>query len=200
MSYQGKYSAGARTGRYNKRRKAGSTKLVSLLLAMVLLTGAVGGTLAWLLTQTEEITNTFTPAGVPNTPEEKFDGETKTSIVVKNEGNIAAYVRVMLVTYRVNDQGAHIGGEATVPDFNLGTGWFEQDGYYYYAKPVAPGASSGELLGSSITLKQYTDADGGKQVIEVISESIQSVPTSTVESVWKVDVDANGNLTKGGNA
>ena len=200
MSYQGKYSAGARTGRYNKRRKAGSTKLVSLLLAMVLLTGAVTGTLAWLLTQTEEITNTFTPAGVPNTPEEKFDGETKTSIVVKNEGNIAAYVRVKLVTYRVNDQGAHIGGEATVPDFNLGTGWFEQDGYYYYAKPVAPGASSGELLGSSITLKQYTDADGGKQVIEVISESIQSVPTSTVESVWKVDVDANGNLTKGGNA
>ena len=200
MSYQGKYSAGARTGRYNKRRKAGSTKLVSLLLAMVLLTGAVTGTLAWLLTQTEEITNTFTPAGVPNTPEEKFDGKTKESIKIHNDGNIAAYVRVKLVTYRVNDQGAHIGGEATIPAFTLGTDWFEKDGYYYYAKPVDPGASSGELLGSSITLKQYTDADGGKQVIEVISESIQSVPTSTVESVWKVDVDANGNLTKGGNA
>lgn len=200
MSYQGKYSAGARTGRYSKRRKASSTKLVSLLLAMVLLTGAVGGTLAWLLTQTEEITNTFTPAGVPNTPEEKFDGETKTSIVVKNEGNIAAYIRVKLVTYRVNDQGDHIGGEASIPAFTLGAGWFEQAGYYYYAKAVDPGATSGNLLGSSITLEQYTDADGGKQVIEVISESIQSVPTSTVESVWPVTV-VNGNLTaKGGNA
>ncbi len=182
---------------FTKKRKQNRTKKWALLLSLALLTVAVTGTIAYLFTQTGPVANTFTAAGVPNVPEEKFDGETKTSIVVRNEGNIAAYVRVKLVTYRVNDSGAHIGGEATIPAFTLGTDWFEKGGYYYYAKPVAPDKTSGEMLGSSITLKRYTDADGGKQVIEVISESIQSVPTSVVESAWGVTV-VNGNLTKSG--
>lgn len=190
MSYQGKYSQGTRRPR--------GTKAVTLLLALVLLTGAVSGTLAWLATNTQGITNTFTAASVPNIPEEKFDGETKTEIKVKIEGNIAAYVRVKLVTYRVNDNGDRIGGTATIPNFTLGANWFEQDGYYYYALPVQPGATSGNLLGTSITLQKYTDADGGKQVIEVISESIQSVPAEAAEAAWGVTVE-NGNL-KGGNA
>ena len=43
-----------------------------------------------------------------------------------------------------------------------------------------------------ITLVKYTDADGGRQVIEVIAEAIQSVPTSVVADNWNVTVDANG--------
>lgn len=200
MSYQGKYSAKPPKGRRRKPSRAAGTKTMSLLLALVLLTGAVTGTLAWLFTKTDNVTNTFVTASVPNTPVEEFDGKTKTSIVIKNEGNIDAYVRVKLVTYRVNDNGDHIGGTATIPSFTLGTDWFKEGDYYYYAKPVAPDATSSNLLGTSIELQNYTDADGGKQVIEVISESIQSVTTSTVESVWPVTV-VNGNLTaKGGNA
>lgn len=187
MSYNGRFY----------RRKRRNTKALTLLLALVLLCGAVTGTLAYLSANTDGITNTFTTAEVPNTPEEKFDGTTKTEIKVKVDGNIAAYVRVKLVTYRVNDEGDRIGGVATIPNFTLGENWFEKNGYYYYSLPVQPGASSGNLLGTSISLQEYTDADGGKQVIEVISESIQSVPASTVESVWKVTVDANGNLTYG---
>ena len=34
--------------------------------------------------------------------------------------------------------------------------------------------------------------DGGRQVIEVIAEAIQSVPTSVVADNWNVTVDANG--------
>lgn len=190
MAYQGKYVRQPE----RRRRRFGKGRALTLLLALVLLSCAVVGTLAWLTTGTDSITNTFTAASVPNTPVEKFDGETKTEIKVKIEGDIAAYVRVKLVTYRVNDAGQHIGGKATIPNFTLGTDWFEKDGYYYYAKPVAPNASSGNLLGSSITLKQYTDADGGKQVIEVLSESIQSMPNTAVESAWPVKVE-NGHLT-----
>lgn len=185
MAYQGKYSQG-------KRRRG--SKALTLLLALVLLTGAVTGTIAWLLDKTDPVANTFLPASVPNTPEEKFDSTVKSSITVRVDGNIAAYVRVKLVTYRVDDDGNHIGGEATIPTFTLGENWFEKDGYYYYKLPVQPGAISGNLLGTSITLQQYNDADGGKQVIEVISESIQSVPTSTVEAVWPVTVGTDGNL------
>lgn len=169
-------------------------KALTLLLALALLTIAVTGTIAYLFTNTKSITNVFTTTNVPNTPVEKFDGETKTSITVQNTGNIAAYVRVKLVTYRVNDDGDHIGGTATIPEFTLGENWFVKDGYYYYIKPVEPDKKSDNLLGTTITLEQYTDADGGKQVIEVISESIQSVPADAVKAAWKVTVDANGNL------
>lgn len=159
-------------------------KALTLLLALALLTIAVTGTIAYLFTNSKSITNVFTTTNVPNTPVEEFDGTTKSSIMVQNTGNIAAYVRVKLVTYRVNESGDHIGGTATIPAFTLGTNWFEKDGYYYYKLPVQPNATSGNLLGESITLQKYTDADGGKQVIEVISESIQSVPADAVEDAW----------------
>ena len=99
-----------------------------------------------------------------------------------------------LVTYRVNEKGERIGGTATIPGFTLGNGWFAKDGFYYYNKPVAPDAKpANDLIGSSgIALKEYTDADGGRQVIEVIAEAIQSVPTSVVADNWNVTVHANG--------
>lgn len=189
----------SKQGKFSKGRRSRGSKVLPLLLALVLLTGTVAGTLAYLLDSTGDVVNSFVPASVPNTPVETFENNVKSSITVRVDGNIAAYVRVKLVTYRVDEDNNHIGGTATIPTLTLGTDWFEKDGYYYYAKPVEPNASSGNLLGSSITLQQYTDADGGKQVIEVISESIQSVPTSTVASVWNVTVGSDGTLSKGGN-
>ena len=99
-----------------------------------------------------------------------------------------------LVTYRVNEKGERIGGTAAIPGFTLGNGWFAKDGFYYYNKPVAPGDTPAtDLIGDKgIKLVEYIDADGGKQVIEVIAEAIQSVPTSVVEQMWNVKVDADG--------
>lgn len=198
MAYQGKYAARSSRGRQHRSRRQGNSRAVVLVLALILLSSAIVGTLAYLTDKTEGIINTFVPSSVPNTPEETIKNNAKTSITIKNEGNINAYIRVKLVTYRVNDSGSHIGGTATIPTFTLGDNWFEQGGYYYYKLPVAPNASTEDLIGtnSSIPLQNYTDADGGKQVIEVISESIQSVPTTTVESAWGVTVGTDGNLTK----
>lgn len=196
--YQGKHGNDHR-GRAPRRPRMSRTVMVALALVLVLGL-AIGGTVAYLVTNTSAITNTFTPASVPNTPVEEFDGTTKTSIQVENEGNIAAYVRVKLVTYRVDDNGSQIGGAATIPTFTPANGWFEKGGYYYYTTAVEPGSTSLNLLPTGgIKLQQYTDADGGKQVIEVLTESIQSVPASAVENAWGVAV-VNGNLTTGGNA
>lgn len=178
------------------RRRSG--KMGAILVSVLLLLGVtVSGTLAYLTANTDPVKNTFTPSKVTNEIEEKFEDNVKSSIIVKNTGDTEAYVRVKLVTYRVDDYGNHIGGEAKIPAFTLGSDWFEQDGYYYYKLPVAVGASSGDLLasGSSIKLEKYTDADGGKQVIEVIAESIQSKPVETVKDVWEVGVDTSDNLT-----
>lgn len=175
-----------------------TTLVLSSLLVLIL---GIGGTLALLVDRDESITNTFTPAQVSCHVTENFDGTTKSNVNVVNDSNITAYIRVKLVTYRVNDAGQHIGGTAGIPTFTPGDGWFEQDGYYYYSQPVAAGASPATALISSITLNDtYTDADGGKQVIEVMAEAIQSVPTSVVAEKWKVTIDTNGTLTQGGNA
>lgn len=199
MNYQGKFSNGSSAGRPGRRSGRLSGKLVLLVLALALLSGAVLGTLAYLNDETGAVTNTFSPASVPNTPEEKIVNNVKTSIVIKNVGDISAYIRVRLVTYRVNDEGERIGGTATIPAFDLGADWFKQGEFYYYKKPVSAGQKTGDMIGKTgIKMESYTDADGGKQVIEVISESIQSEPTSTVTTVWGVQVDSNGYLTKGG--
>lgn len=204
MNYQGKFSNGSSAGRPGRRSRRLSTKLVLLILALSLLSGAVLGTLAYLNSTTGNVTNTFKPANVPNTPDEEIDESfAKTSITIKNEGNIYAYIRIRLVTYRVDDNGSPIGGTATIPEFDLGSGWFKDGDFYYYESAVAPGYSTPNLLAlnATIPLKTYDDADGGKQVIEVISESIQSEPATTVVSVWPVIVGDDGTLSaKGGNA
>ena len=122
----------------------------------------------------------------------------KKDVTAKNTSNIDAYLRIKLVSYRVNTDGERIGGTVVIPNFTPGSGWFEQDGFYYYHKPVAPGEiPEVNLIGDSgITLVTYTDADGGKQVIEVIAEAIQAKPTSVVADQWNVTVNDSGTISK----
>ena len=173
-----------------RRRKCRSKKTRTLLFSLVLLlTMMIGGTLAYLTMKTDPIQNVFTPSHVSCFVEEDFDGTTKSNVNVRNDSDINAYIRVKLVTYRVNAANQHIGGIADLPTFTLGAGWVKHtDGYYYYTQPVAPGASPAANLTDSMTLTGvYNDADGGKQVVEVMAEAIQSVPTSAVVSAWNVD-------------
>lgn len=177
-------------------------KVMAVLLCLLLLDViGIGVTMAFLVTQTDGIVNTFTPSKVTTEVTENFDGEIKSNVNVKNNGDTDAYVRVKLVTYRVNDKGEHIGGTATIPEFALGKNWFFKDGFYYYAKSVAAGKSpENPLIGSDgITLQTYTDADGGKQVIEVMAEAIQALGTnangeSPVELAWGVTKNDDGTI------
>ena len=193
--YQGKHgNAKARKGRrryYIKGRMAAMILSTVLLLAL-----AIGGTVAWLTANTGNVANTFTPSHVTCEVNESFDGETKSNVNVTNTGDTEAYIRVKLVTYRVNEQNQHIGGTAEIPEFTPGTGWVEHDGYYYYTSPVAAGkAPENPLIGESgIALIKYTDADGGRQAIEVMAEAIQSQPKDAVESSWNVTVGQDGTI------
>lgn len=168
--------------------------LVLVVSVLVLLLAVAGGTLAWLTAQ-DSVANTFTPAHVSCEVTENFDGTTKSNVNVENTSNIPAYIRVKLVTYRVNAQNQHIGGTATIPDFTPGTNWVEHDGYYYYTLPVAASGTPAADLISSISLTgSYNDADGGKQVIEVMAEAIQSSPTEAVGTAWGVTI-SEGSVT-----
>ena len=173
-----------------RRRKRRSKKTGTLLFSLVLLlTMMIGGTLAYLTMKTDPIQNVFTPSQVSCTVKEDFDGKTKSNVNVRNDSDINAYIRVKLVTYRVNNDGEHIGGTATIPTFTPGSGWVEHSGYYYYTQPVAAGESPAANLTNSMTLTgSYDDADGGKQVIEVMAEAIQSVPATAVQNSWGVTI------------
>lgn len=122
-----------------KRKRRRGKKIALLVLAFLLIaSAAVSGTLAYLVADTVDVKNEFTPSNVACKVTETFDGNTKKNVYVTNTGDTEAYIRVKLVTYRVNDEGQHIGGTATIPDFTPGENWKEFGGYYYYTLPVAP--------------------------------------------------------------
>ena len=197
MMYQGKYE-----GKYRKtnvrrsRRRAYRGRMTAMALATVLLLAlAIGGTVAWLTAGDTPITNTFNPSKVTCRVDESFNETTgvKTNVNVTNTGDIPAYIRVKLVTYRTNAQGHHIGGTAALPQFTLGEGWVEYNGYYYYTKPVEPNGKPANNLTDSMTLTgSYNDADGGMQAIDVMADAIQSVPAEAVGQVWGVRISPNG--------
>ena len=192
--YHGKYEAKHLSRR---RRRRNRSKTGTLLLSLLLIvTMAVGGTVAYLATHSGPIQNSFKPSFVDCEVMESFNGTTKSEVNVQNTGDTEAYIRVKLVTYRVNDDGQHIGGIATIPDFTPGENWKEFGGYYYYTLPVAPNAEPAADLIDSITLTgSYDDADGGKQVIEVMAEAIQSGPDYAVGQSWGVSITP-GNVTE----
>lgn len=167
----------------NLKRKSG-TLLISFLLILGVV---VGGIIAFLVTQTNPVKNEFKPAQVSCEVTESFDGITKSNVNVKNTSDIDAYLRVKLVSYRVNMAGKRIGGTAAVPAFTPGNGWVLYNGCYYYTEPVAPGGSPANALIDSITLTgSYNDADGGNQTLEVLAEAIQSAPAKAAGQSWGV--------------
>lgn len=177
------------------RRRGRATAM--LLATVMLFALAVGGTIAWLIDKDSPLVNTFDPSKVTCEVQEKFDGKVKSDVNVKNTGDIDAFIRVKLVTYRTNDAGQHIGGTAALPQFTLGANWVEYNGYYYYTLPVAPGDNPATKLTDSMTLTEsYDDADGGHQSIDVMAEAIQSVPEDAVKAAWGAgfSINADGSL------
>lgn len=179
-----------------RRKKHHAGRLTAMVIATALLLAlAISGTVAWLTTKGAPITNTFNPSKVACEVTESFNGTVKSSVNVKNTGDIDAYIRVKLVTYRTNEKGQHIGGTAEIPTFAPGAGWVAYNGYYYYTKPVAPNAQPEKALIDSMTLNgAYDDADGGKQAIDVMAEAIQSVPAKAVGEAWGVTI-SEGRVT-----
>ena len=202
--YKGKYDGKHRKAKAQpvRRKTYHKGRLTAMAIATVMLLAlAIGGTVAWLSTKDAPITNTFNPSKVACEVTEKFDGKIKSNVNVTNTSDIDAYIRVKLVTYRVNEQNQHIGGTATIPTFEPGAGWVKSGDYYYYTLPVAANRTTANLINSIELTGSYNDADGGKQVVEVMAEAIQSVPEAAVNAAWGegFSISADGSLIVPGN-
>lgn len=161
------------------------------LLALVLiLVCTVGGTVAYLITHTDPVVNTFTPGEVSCQVEEEFnDNKTeKTEAVVKNTGNVPAYIRVAVVANTIDGEG-NITGMKTLPDNRLNeTDWTKSGDFYYYKGVVQPGDVTANLLKTGIDLT-------GIQVT-ILASAIQSMPDDAVNEAWKMSYNSStGNWT-----
>ena len=176
-------------GSHARRTAKSSALIIALALILVL---AVGGTVAYIFTQTDPVINTFTPTEAKITVDEETNSNQKTSItVVNNSTGVPVYIRVALVANMI-DKDENVTGAASVPTFTLGKDWIKgSDGYYYYTEPVPVGGSTGNLLEKAMTL------DENMQVV-VLADAIQAEPTTAVTQAWGVTVDSNGVIKEAG--
>lgn len=182
----------------NNKPRIRMNKLAILFIAVVMLIGAVvGSTVAFLVTKTDPVENKFTYASISTRIDEKFDGETKSNVVVVNTGDTAAYIRA---TYAINwlDKDGNIvtsvpAGYGYELQLNNDGNWLEgPEPFYYYKEPVAPGQST---AGSLLTCKViYPENPEYTLSVEILATAIQSTPESAIKDAWGVTI-ANGVVT-----
>ena len=180
-------------GRPSRKSKKSLTALIALILIICL---AVGGTVAFIVTQTKAVKNTFTPADVEVEIQEVFQDNIKSSITVLNvddtdKEDVPCYIRVKLVS-NIQDNDGNVLRAAPLGEISLGNDWIDGgDGCYYYKNVVAVGDSTSNLLAEGASIK-LTEG----QVVEVLAEGIQAMPQKAVIDAWGVTVDSNGSISK----
>ena len=179
----------------NGKRVMKTKKPVALVALLVLLCCTVAGTVAYLVTSTNSVTNTFTPASVTTEVVETFANGVKSDVKIKNTGNIDAYIRVAVVANWANSAGDVYGGAVPTEgtDYTapvLQNGWIKVGDYYYYTSAVPAGSSTGTLFAPIEQLTTCKDANYGLQVT-ILADGIQAEPVHVVADVWK-DVRVDG--------
>lgn len=190
-------------GKYSNKKKRRLAPWAALALALVL-TLSVGGTIAYLITDTRPVTNTFTPGNVACAVVEsgwKDGNTTKKDVTIQNTGNTDAYIRAAIVVTWQNADG-NVLGKAPVlgSDYTLelatDTGWdiTTSDGYYYYATAVSANNSTGILINECKVLNP-APAEGYTLCVEVLADAIQATPINAVKDAWGVTV-TDGKISK----
>lgn len=169
------------------------------VLSLVLIAGLVAVSDfadAYMRKTTEEVDNTFIPAEVTCDVIETFDetSGTKSSVQVKNTGNIPSYIRLRIVSYYVDSEGEIQFVSSPKVNVNYNTSdWFmdADEDTYYYKYPVVNGGNTTEFLaeGATIELGSYTaNSITYYQVVEIVAEAIQANPDKAVTDSWNVTI------------
>ncbi len=194
---------------YSRKPKRSIKPFLIAFCVCILACAAVSGSLAWLISAPGPVVNEFIPGEVTIQVDEKFDGSTKSDVRIKNTGNVPAYIRVALVPAWVDDEGNIAAKPASLDDCTITWGkdgngyeddWFiGSDGFYYCKTVIEPDGSTPILIKSCTVKGEEHEYDFE---LQVIASAVQSLPTTTVETVWPVVVGTNGTLAKkeqGGN-
>lgn len=152
-----------------QRSRRRASRLPLILSVILLLSLSVGGTLAYIATQTDNVQNSFAPSYVTCSVNDDYS--------VTNTSDIPAYIRA---SYAVNwmDSSGNIRGVGPVEgtDYTIGgpgSGWTynSDDGFYYYLSPVAVYGT----VPAPVTMSALTTApDGYSLTLTVTAEAIQA--------------------------
>lgn len=184
--------------------RKGWAVLVSLVL---ILTAAVGTTLAVLKAQTDTVSNSFGPGRVTSTVAESFpNGTEKSAVGVTNTGTVPAYVRAAVVfNWKTDDYRSVLPETPADSDYSItwnkdtnGSKWFTgSDGYYYYTDPVEAGATTENLIDEVTCNTVKTVGDKTYYLsVEILSSAIQAGPDAAIAE-WSDAVQiSEGKLVK----
>lgn len=170
-----------------KRMSKGSTKSIvqSVAIALILIV-TISGTIAFLTTKTNSITNIFKPTTAEPTIEETFENNIKSDVKVSISGDpeVSSYVRARIIFSWENSDGEVAAEAVSKSDYtlDLGNSWTKaSDGYYYYNGTVKGGASTSNLIDTCTANKTLGDYH---LCVEILAQSIQSDPATAVQSAW----------------
>ena len=158
---------------------------ILLAAVIVLLAGAVGGTWAFLVAQSEPVQNNFTYAHVSCTINEKFENDVKSDVTIQNTGDIPAYIRARIVVTWKDASGNVSAVPVKNTDYTIAfneTDWTQQ-GDYWYCKTAVNAKDFTPVL---ITKCEKTGnaPDGYNLSVEILADAIQSEPASAVTEAW----------------
>lgn len=191
-------------------------KSTVLLLALVLLVAsAIGVTFAFIVANSNPVTNTFEPGYVTTAVVEDFKDNEKNDVKIQNTGNVHAYIRAEVIVTWQDEQGNVYGEPVKDSDYSINYigvdngNWFKgSDGFYYCKTAIAP-CTHGDncksedcktpVLFTGCAPLVAAPETGYTLHVEVIGSGIQSlgVDDKSVDAVakaWPAVVVTNGNL------
>ena len=170
---------------------------ILLAAVIVLLAGAVGGTWAFLVAQSEPVQNNFTYAHVRCTIDETFDGTTKSDVKIQNTGDIPAYIRARIVVTWKDASGNVSAVPVKNTDYTIAFNekdWTQQGGYWYCKTAVNPNGFTPELISECKKTANANAPKGYDLSVEILADAIQSEPASAVTEAWgNTPIAASGN-------
>ncbi len=173
--------------------------ILVFVMAAVILAATVGGTIAYLTTQTAPMVNTFEPTSVTTEVQEGFDGTTKSNVNIKNTGSTDAYIRATVVANWYDADGNIVAPWTDNISYNT-TDWTKgSDGYYYHKQPVAANGNTANLF---VSYSAGTAPVAGAHLeMTIICQGVQAKGvaadgTPAVTDAWGAVVAADGTISK----
>ena len=198
-----------------KKRNKNSKSFLLLASLALIVTAVIGTTMAYLVSDTPTVTNTFTPATVDSEVVETLDTNVKKDVQIQNTGDIKAYIRAKVVVTWQDTAGNVYGKKPeTILDclhdkcncdytitYNLddqpenddlgstaGKWTFEEnDGFYYWSSEVPATKFTGILIKSCSPVANKAPA-GYNLHVEILAEAIQAdgMGVSSAKDAWAI--------------
>lgn len=177
---RGKYAAPRR------RRRRSTLKPLLVAMAVVLLIGCVaGGTLAWLTSTTDEVTNTFTTSDINITLNETTGGANKEfkmipgcTIAKDPKASVVAGSEECYLFVKVTKSNNF----DSYMEYTIATGWTQVPGttdvYYREVTTANMGTPYSVLAGDTVTVKGTVT----KEMMNALNEQGASLPTLTFKA------------------